>query len=165
MNVVRVRFFPVQFAMQKPNRVCQAASPELSRNVPRTRIHEGRITRTHKSETGTLILEGKPQTYKPPRFFRGHVYAPHNREKKNAQRILEEQAGIQRPGAPPIRHAVKVDVTLDFKRPKSHWSKNNPATGQLKPSASQHVTKKPDVDNCLKFVLDAPTTLLAQHAA
>ena len=84
---------------------------------------------------------------------------------KKAQRTLEEQAGIQRPDAPPIRHAVKVHVTLDFKRPKSHWSKNDPATGQLKPSASRYVVKKPDVDNCLKFVLDAPTTLLAQHAA
>ena len=57
-----------------------------------------------------------------------------------------------------------MDVILDFKRPKSHWSKNDPATGQLKSSASQHVVKKPDVDNCLKFVLDAPSSL-AQHAA
>ena len=113
---------------------------------------------------GTLVLPGKPQTYKPPRFFRGQVYAPHNREKKIAQRILDEQASLQRPGAPPLRQAVKVDVILDFKRPKSHWSKNDPTTGQLKPSASQHVVKKPDVDNCLKFVLDAPSSL-AQHAA
>ena len=113
---------------------------------------------------GTLLLPGKPQTYKPPRFFRGQVYAPHNREMKNAKRILDEQASLQRPGAPPLRQAVKVDVILDFKRPKSHWSKNDPATGQLKPSASQHVVKKPDVDNCLKFVLDAPSSL-AQHAA
>ena len=107
-------------------------------------------------ELGTLILPGKPQTYKPLRFFRGQIYAPHSREKKKAQRILDEQATLQRPGAPPLRQAVKVNVILDFKRPKSHWSKNHPATGQLKPSASQHVVKKPDVDNCLKFVLDAP---------
>ena len=113
---------------------------------------------------GTLFLPGKPQTYKPLRFFRGQIYAPHSREKKKAQRILDEQASLQRPGAPPLRQAVKVDVILDFRRPKSHWSKNDPATGQLKRSASQHVVKKPDVDNCLKFVLDAPSSL-AQHAA
>ena len=113
---------------------------------------------------GTLILPGKPQTYKPPRFFRGQVYAPHNREMKNARKILSEQASVQRPGAPPLRRAVAVHVTLEFKRPKSHWSKNDPATGQLKSSASWHVVKKPDVDNCLKFVLDAPT-FMAQHAA
>ena len=95
---------------------------------------------------GTFILPGKPQTYKPPRFFRGQVYAPHNREMKNARKILSEQASVQRPGAPPLRRAVAVHVTLEFKRPKSHWSKNNPETGQL------------------KSVLDAPT-LLAQHAA
>ena len=82
-------------------------------------------------EMGTLVLPGKPQTYKPPRFFRGQVYAPHNREKKNAQRILDEQASLQRPGAPPLRQAVKVDVILDFKRPKSHWSKNDPTTGAV----------------------------------
>ena len=110
---------------------------------------------------GTLILPGKPQTYKPLRFFRGQIYAPHSREKKKAQRILDEQATLQRPGAPPLRQAVKVDVILDFKRPKSHWSKNQPATGQLKASASEHVIKKPDVDNCLKFVQDAlePTVI------
>ena len=113
---------------------------------------------------GTFILPGKPQTYKPPRFFRGRVYAPHKHEMKNARKILSEQASVQRPGAPPLRRAVAVHVTLEFKRPKSHWSKNDPATGQLKSSASWHVVKKPDVDNCLKFVLDAPT-LLAQHAA
>ena len=113
---------------------------------------------------GTLILPGKPQTYKPPRFYRGQVYAPHNREMKNARKILSEQASVQRPGSPPLRRAVAVHVTLEFKRPKSHWSKNDPATGQLKRSASQHVVKKPDVDNCLKFVLDAPSSL-AQLAA
>ena len=83
---------------------------------------------------------------------------------KNARKILSEQAAVQRPGASPLRRAVAVQVTLEFKRPKSHWSRNDPETGQLKSSASWHVVKKPDVDNCLKFVLDAPT-LLAQHAA
>ena len=83
---------------------------------------------------------------------------------KNARKILSEQASAQRPGAAPLRRAVAVHVTLEFKRPKSHWSKNNPETGQLKSSASWYVVKKPDVDNCLKFVLDAPT-FMAQHAA
>ena len=80
---------------------------------------------------------------------------------KNARKILSEQASVQRPGAPPLRRAVAVHVTLEFKRPKSHWSKNNPETGQLKSSASWHVVKKPDVDNCLKFVQDAlePTVI------
>ena len=104
---------------------------------------------------GTLFLTGKPQTYKPPRFVRGQVYAPHNREKKAAQAVLKEQAEAQLPGALPLRRAVAVHVTFNFKRAKSHWSKNDPATGRLKSSAPKHVVKKPDVDNCLKFVQDA----------
>ena len=113
---------------------------------------------------GTFFLTGKPQTYKPPRFVRGQVYAPHKREKKAAQGVLKEQAAAQLPGALPLRRAVAVHVTFNFKRAKSHWSKNDPATGRLKPSAPKHVVKKPDVDNCLKFVLDA-LRLLAQLAA
>ena len=108
--------------------------------------------------TGTFELTGAPQTYKPPRFFRGRVYAPHKHEMKAARRVLEEQAAAQHLAAP-IRRAAAVVVTLNFKRAKSHWSKNDPATMQLKPGAPMHVTKKPDVDNCLKFVLDAPRSV------
>ena len=108
--------------------------------------------------TGTFELTGAPQTYKPPRFYRGRVYAPHSREMKTARRLLEEQAATQHLAAP-IRRAVAVVVTLKFKRAKSHWRKNDPATMQLKPSAPMHVTKKPDVDNCLKFALDAPRSV------
>ena len=77
---------------------------------------------------------------------------------KAARRLLEEQAAAQHL-AVPIRRAVAVVVTLKFRRPKSHWRKNDPDTMQLKPSAPMHVTKKPDVDNCLKFVLDAPRSV------
>ena len=103
---------------------------------------------------GTLFLTGKPQTYKPPRFVRGQIYAPHNREQKAAQGVLKEQAEAQLPGALPLRRAVALHVTVNFKRAKSHWSKNDPTTGRLKPSAPKHVVKKPDVDNCLKFICD-----------
>ena len=105
--------------------------------------------------TGTFELTGDPQTYKPPRFYRGRVYAPHNKDMKVARRLLEEQAIVQHLGAP-LRRSVAVFVVLKFKRPKSHWCKNDPTTMQLKSSAPVRVVKKPDVDNCLKFILDAP---------
>ena len=105
--------------------------------------------------TGTFELAGEPQTYKPPRFYRGRVYAPHNKEMKVARRLLEEQATVQHFGAP-LRRSVAVFVVLKFKRPKNHWCKNDPTTMQLKSSAPVRVVKKPDVDNCLKFILDAP---------
>ena len=42
-------------------------------------------------------------------------------------------------------------MRLFFKRPKSHFKKD----GTLKASAPLEVLKRPDVDNCLKFVLDS----------
>ena len=58
----------------------------------------------------------------------------------------------QKPAGPVVAgKAVRVRVRLFFKRPKSHFKKN----GTLKASAPLEVLKRPDVDNCLKFVLDS----------
>ena len=43
-----------------------------------------------------------------------------------------------------------VIIELYFRRPKIHFKK-----GQLRTDAPKYVTKTPDVDNCIKFVLDA----------
>ena len=37
------------------------------------------------------------------------------------------------------------------KRPKVHFKKD----GSLKPTAPKYVLKRPDIDNCLKFILDS----------
>ena len=47
--------------------------------------------------------------------------------------------------------AIRVRVRLFFKRPKSHFKKD----GTLKASAPIDILKRPDVDNCLKFILDS----------
>jgi len=99
--------------------------------------------------TAFLVLHGRPQTYKPPRFCRskgGNVYALHHKSIKSAREVLAEQFR-----SAPLRDvALVVHIELFFKRPKTHYKKN-----QLKNDAPRFVTKTPDVDNCIKFVLDA----------
>ena len=67
---------------------------------------------------------------------------------KVAKKSLEDQKPV---GPALAGKAVRVHATLHFKRPKSHFKKN----GSLKSSAPKFVLKKPDVDNCLKFILDS----------
>ena len=112
---------------------------------------EGQNTNTLGFERATafLALPGRPQTYKPPRFCRskgGNVYALHHKSIKSAREVLAEQFR-----SAPLRDvALVVHIELFFKRPKTHYKKN-----QLKNDAPRFVTKTPDVDNCIKFVLDA----------
>ena len=68
---------------------------------------------------------------------------------KVSKKIVEEQ----KPAGPAVAgKAVRVRALLYFKRPKAHFKKD----GALKPGAPVYVLKRPDVDNCLKFILDAP---------
>ena len=94
------------------------------------------------------MLPGKPQAYKPPRFRwnGGNVYTLHHKPMKSAREVLAEEMK-----APPLRDVpLIVFIELYFRRPKSHFKK-----GTLRTDAPKYVTKTPDVDNCIKFVLDA----------
>ena len=95
------------------------------------------------------MLPGKPKTYKPPRFCKssgGNVYAAHNKTIKSARECLTDQMQ-----APPLQEVpLTVFIEFYFHRPKAHFKK-----GQLREDAPKFVMKTPDVDNCIKFVLDA----------
>ena len=76
------------------------------------------------------------------------MYSVHSKEMKAAKKIIEEQ----KPAGPAVAgKAVRVRALLFFKRPKSQFKKD----GALKPGAPVYVLKRPDVDNCLKFILDS----------
>ena len=93
------------------------------------------------------MLPGKPKTFKAPRFCKHNVYTVHNKSMKSAREVLAEQMW-----APPLREVPLIAfIEFYFRRPKIHFKKN----GQLKEDAPKFVTKTPDVDNCIKFVLDA----------
>lgn len=51
--------------------------------------------------------------------------------------------------------ALHVTITFGFPRPKSHFRTRNGRTAGLKDSAPYWHTKKPDIDNLAKAVLDA----------
>ena len=92
------------------------------------------------------MLPGRPKTYKPPRFCKNNVYTLHDKSMKSAKEVLAEQTK-----EPPLRDVpLVVLIELYFRRPKIHFKK-----GQLRADAPKYVTKTPDVDNCIKFVLDA----------
>jgi Holliday junction resolvase RusA-like endonuclease len=96
------------------------------------------------------VLPGKPQTYKPPRFrwnaSRTQAYTLHHKSMKSAREVLAEQMET-----PPLRDVpLIVFIELYFRRPKAHFKK-----GALRTDAPKYVTKTPDVDNCIKFALDA----------
>ena len=99
--------------------------------------------------TACFIIPGRPNTYKSLRVRHGrNVYAIHSKDKKETKKIIAEQ----KPATPPINDKpVEVRASLHFKRPKSHFKTN----GLLKPSAPRHILKRPDIDNCLKYILDS----------
>ena len=104
---------------------------------------------TDSHTTAFFVLPGKPCSYKPPRFLknkRGNVYAGHNATIKPAREVLANQMQ-----SPALRDVPLVAyIEFYFKRPQSHYKK-----GQLKSDAPLFVLKTPDVDNCVKFALDA----------
>ena len=67
---------------------------------------------------------------------------------KEAKKIVEKQMPV---GPAVAGKAIRVNATLHFKRPKSHFKSN----GVLKSSAPKYILKRPDIDNCLKFILDS----------
>lgn len=54
----------------------------------------------------------------------------------------------------PFTKAVALELEFIFTRPKSHFGTGR-NSGVLKPSAPEFHTKRPDLDNLIKFVEDA----------
>lgn len=52
----------------------------------------------------------------------------------------------------PVRGAIQLTIDFDFSRPKGHFGKN----GRL-PSAPRSKVSKPDIDKCIRSVMDALT--------
>ena len=54
---------------------------------------------------------------------------------------------------PTIHGPVSISLVFRFQRPKSHYN----SKGQLKPSAPQYKTSKPDIDKLARAILDSLT--------
>lgn len=114
-----------------------------------------RIDLARTSSVITFRATGVPKGQPRPRAFarkgRVRVYTPGTAEAWKSQ-IAE---------AAKTWHGLKIEgpimLTVDFlmPRPRSHFRRN----GDVRPTAPQWHTSRPDLDNLLKAVLDALTTV------
>lgn len=95
-----------------------------------------------------LIIDGLPQAKERPRFAKGRVYTP---QKTASYEKYVKFLFIQHYGKPVLSVALKVENTAFYLIPKSTSKKNRALmlNDDIKP------TKKPDLDNIAKMVLDS----------
>jgi Holliday junction resolvase RusA-like endonuclease len=108
----------------------------------------------------TFFVSGEPKGQPRPRAFarkfggvtHARVYDPGTAEGWKSQVAI-----AARPHLPtaPLRGPLSVSLRFHFPRPKAHLRAN----GDLKDSAPNYHTSKPDCDNTAKAVLDALTHL------
>jgi len=100
-----------------------------------------------------FTIPGQPQaqkrhrsTHKNGNFWN---YDPSKKDKANFVKI----ANFYAPKLP-IEGAISMSVEYYFDRPKGHYGTGK-NSGKLKESAPKVHIKMPDIDNCLKFTMDA----------
>ena len=97
-----------------------------------------------------FYVHGSPLPLKRHRLTRrGRVYDPSADDK----RVWMETALAFCP-VEPLTGAIEVELEFIMPRPKSHFGTGR-NDGRLKPSVPTHHLHTPDLDNLVKFVLDA----------
>ena len=79
---------------------------------------------------------------------RGMVYDPSSKDKKIAIQQIKEQFTGE-----PYTDGLKISFIFHIKRPKAHF-RTGKYSNELKKTAPVYHTKRPDVDNFVKFYLD-----------
>lgn len=109
--------------------------------------------------TLSFFVPGEPKAQPRPRAFSrgGHtrMYDPGTAKGwKAAVACAARDAAKREWGQGRLMDAaLRLDCWISFLRPKSHFRTN----GQLKPSAPQRHTQRPDMENVLKGIADAIT--------
>lgn len=96
----------------------------------------------------TFVIEGTPKAQKRHRFGRGYIYDPSKKEKQDI-RALVGAINLNK-----TEDAVTIAITFYMPRPKKHYRTGKYA-GILKETAPDLHTSKPDLDNMIKFYMDA----------
>lgn len=103
----------------------------------------------------TIFIPGEPKGQPRPRAFScggmARVYDPGTAEGWKSQIALAVKPFLP---PTPIETQLQLSARFFFSRPKGHVGKKG-----LKPSAPAHFTKKPDLDNVVKALCDALTTV------
>jgi len=101
------------------------------------------------SKTTHITIEGTPKSLKRHRHTRnGHTYNPSAGDMKEARELIR----IATPSEPP-KGLISLIAIFYMPRPKSHYRTGKYAD-QLKDSAPDLHSIKPDLDNLIKFVFD-----------
>ena len=96
-----------------------------------------------------IIVAGLPKSQKRHRFGRGFTYDPSKEDKTTFLSLIREQAPEH-----PILGPIALNVIFSMPRPKKHF-KTGKHFNSLKTDAPYYHTYRPDIDNLLKFVMDA----------
>jgi Holliday junction resolvase RusA-like endonuclease len=111
-----------------------------------------------------ITIDGDPIPKKRPRFWakgnRAMVTNTQQKEENIVRNAIRQQIGEH----VPFQGAVAICMTFYLKRPKAHYGTGK-NSGQLKGSAPNIHTKKPDLDNLEKFVLDVCNGLIFKDDA
>jgi Holliday junction resolvase RusA-like endonuclease len=104
-------------------------------------------------KTYTFIVKGNPKALKRHRTFVKNGIRINTDPSKGDKADFIAQI-IQNAPKEPIRGAISITMTFYFARPRSHYGTGKNAD-KIKLSAPDEKTTKPDLDNLIKFVLDA----------
>lgn len=120
-----------------------------------------------------MIVYGNPKAHQRPRFFRGrgffgrgHVYNPDHRLQMQMRDLVQ---GALTPNLHPVHNptyftvesALEVELDIFMKRPDAHFIRQNGELlrtfENLRPQSRDLLhLRTPDIDNIIKFILDAP---------
>ena len=105
------------------------------------------------TEEITLIVYGDPSAQKRHRHFaRGKfhgTYDTSSNEKKDFLLMVQDKAPDK-----PFDCPLEVDMRFYFSHPKSHFGTGK-NSNVLKASTPKLHIKRPDLDNCTKYILDS----------
>ena len=102
-----------------------------------------------------FIIEGSPKPQKRHRHTsKGWTYDPSSGDKKAFILMLRSEASIK-----PFNGAITVKIRFAMPYPKKYF-RTGKFKGQLKPNAPFEFINRPDIDNLLKFVMDAGNIVL-----
>ena len=97
-----------------------------------------------------LSIKGSPKAQKRHRHTkRGFTYDPSKGDKKDFLALMHAEAPKQ-----PLKGDISLKVTFGMPYVKKHY-RTGKYSGELKPNPPLAYTNKPDIDNMLKFVMDA----------
>ena len=102
-----------------------------------------------------ITIKGSPKAQKRHRHTKaGFTYDPSKSDKNDFLALIHAKAPKQ-----PLKGDISLKVTFGMPYVKKHY-RTGKYSGELKPNPPLTYTNKPDIDNMLKFVMDAGNNVI-----